>query len=378
MKIGIEAHTIEKIEKLGAGGIYLSQILKEWSKLDPDQYQFVLYFKDRIPEDEFLKSRVFIKKIVRTPIKSTVLFYNIFMPIIAKRDKVDVLFLPFYMRPLICFTPTVVAIHDVSYRTHPEWFSWNYKLPFRLLTWLAIKKSKAILTCSNYTKKEIMNNYNVSESKIKVIYLAANDEFNVDKNKNENEILKSKQKYGINKKYLFFTGSIFNRRHVLETIKAFDLLLKQNLDYQLLISGRNLTNPFQDIDKEINIINRQFSDAIKRVQYVNEDDFKNIYQNAEMTIYLSEYEGFGLPVIEAMACGIPVLTTKMTSLEEVSGDYPIAIDDPNNINEIKEKIIKILGDEQLRKTMIAKGLERAKSFSWQKTAEETLRTLISN
>jgi glycosyltransferase involved in cell wall biosynthesis len=364
MRIGIEAHTIEKQEKLGAGGNYLSQILKEWSKLNPDEYQFILYFKDIIPQEKYLDSPVFIKKLVRTPIKSTALFYNVFMPLAAKKDKLDILFLPFYMRPFFCFIPTITAIHDISFKTHPEWISWNYKLPFRLLSWLAIKTSKAILACSKYTKQEIIKNYKISPEKIYTIYLAADGNFNNQKNKQE--IQKSKQKYEIDKKYLFFTGSIFNRRHVLESIKALEEVLEKNPNYRFLISGRDLTRPAQHIDK----IN-----TIKRVQYVNADDLKNIYQGAELFVWLSEYEGFGLPILEAMASGTPVLTTKMTSLAEVIGDYPIWINDTNNINEIKEKMIKILTDENLRKKMIEKGLEQASKFSWRKTAEETLKVL---
>ena len=103
-----------------------------------------------------------------------------------------------------------------------------------------------------------------------------------------------------------------------------------------------------------------------------------MYQGAEIFIYLSEYEGFGLPPLEAMACGTPVLTTKMTSLKEVLGSYPIAIDNPNNIEEIREKMVKILSDEKLRSEMIRKGLERAKSFSWKDAAEQTLDILINH
>ncbi|MBU4284679.1 glycosyltransferase family 4 protein [Patescibacteria group bacterium] len=364
MRIGIEAHTIEKQEKLGAGGNYLSQILKEWSKLNPDEYQFILYFKDRIPQEKLLDSPVFTKKLVRTPIKSTALFYNIFMPLMARKDKLDILFLPFYMRPFFCFTPTITAIHDISFKVHPEWIKWNYKLPFRLLSRLAIKTSRAILACSEYTKKEIIKNYKISPEKIHTIYLAADENFN--NQRNEQEIQKSKQKYGIDGKYLFYAGSIFNRRHVLESIKAFEVISEKNPYYQFLISGRDLTHPAQNIDK---------NNIVKRVCYIDKNDLKNIYQGAELFVWLSEYEGFGLPILEAMSCGTPVLTTEMTSLTEVVGDYPIWVNDPGNVEEIKEKMIKTLKDENLRKKMIEMGLYRASEFSWRKTAEETLKVL---
>jgi len=394
MKIGIEAHTIEKKERLGAGGNYLLNLLKQWSKLDSDKYQFILYFKDRIPSEKFLNSPVFIKKILvggslrqssLRQSKSTALYYNIFMPLTAKLDKVDILFLPFYMRPFFCFTPTITAIHDISFKAHPEWFSWNYKLPFRILARLAVQTSKAILTCSEYTKKEIIKYYpstslrasKTPSEKIHVIYLAADSKFN--NQKDIEKIKQAKQKYGLKHKYLFYTGNIFNRRHVLETIKAFENLKRTCPEefegYQFLISGRDISFPFQNIDEKIKKINFKFPNTIKRVRYMDKNDFFYIYQGAELFVWLSEYEGFGLPVLEAMACGIPVLTTKKTSLKEVIGDYPLWVKNPNDVNEIKEKMYKILTDKNLRKNLIEKGLKQSQKFSWQKTAEETLKII---
>ena len=176
---------------------------------------------------------------------------------------------------------------------------------------------------------------------------------------------------------MFYTGSIFSRRHVLELIKAFEKLLDNGLDYQFLISGDDLTCPAQNIIQIINNINKKYSNAIIKVDYVHEDDLLYIYQGAELFVWPSEYEGFGLPPLEAMACGTPVLSTKKTSLAEVLGDYPIWVENPSDIGEIKDKMIKVLKDENLRNEMITQGLICARQFSWQKTAEETLRILIS-
>ncbi|MBD3282562.1 MAG: glycosyltransferase [Candidatus Portnoybacteria bacterium] len=362
MKIGIECHTIEKKQRLGAGGNYLLNLLKEWSKIETDQDQFILYFKEYIPKIDFLNKPHFIKRIVKTPIKSTALYYNIALPAKAKKDKADILFLPFYMRPFFCFTPTVTAIHDISFKTHPEWFAWNYKIPFKILTKKAIKTSKRILACSQYTKQETIRNYKIKEEKVKTIYLAANKEFN--NQKEEQEIKKAKEKYNIKNKYIFFTGTIFNRRHVLESIKAFKEIKNEN--YQFLISGRNFTNPKQKIKEGNKII---------RTDFVEYKDLPHIYKGADLFIWLSTYEGFGLPVLEAMQSGTPVLTTKETSLKEVIGDYPIYIKDSKNIKEIKEKMKKILTNQELKQECINKGLEQAKKFSWEKTAKQTLKEI---
>ncbi len=351
MKIGIDCHTLEKT-KTGVAR-YLANLLDYWKK--ENNIELVLYSTENI----------------KNPfnIKSTALYYNFSMPKQAQKDKVDILFLPFYMRPFFCKVPTAVAVHDISYIAHPKWFNFYHRIAYSVLTKRAIKKSKIIFASSEYTKNEILKYYKINPQKIHTILLAADEKFNAQKN--FQEISRIKTKYNLKNKYLFYTGSIFNRRHILGTIKAFELILSNYPDLQLLISGKNLTNPFQDIDNTIKNISQ-----IQKLDYVVDDDLIYLYQGAEIFIYLSEYEGFGLPPLEAMACGTPVLTTKKTSLAEVMGNYPIWVDNPDNVEEIKEKMLKILSDEYLKGEMIKKGLERAKSFSWKKTAEETLKILI--
>ncbi len=350
MKIGVDCHVLEKT-KTGVAR-YLANLLNYWQ--EEKNTEFIFYSM----------------KNIKNPfnIKSTALYYNFSLPRKVKKDGVDILFLPFYMRPFFCSVPTVVAIHDISYVAHPEWFNLYHRLAYKILVQRAVKKSKAIFTCSEYTKKEIFKYYKINPEKIYVIPLAADEKFYNINNKNKTEEIKNK--YGLQNKYLFCAGTIFNRRHVLELIEAFKMVLKKFLNYQLLISGRNLTNPYQNIDETIKNISQ-----IKRVDYVDENDITYLYRGAEIFIYLSEYEGFGLPPLEAMACGVPVLTTKMTSLSEVLGNYPVAVNNPKNINEIKEKIIEILNNEKLKKEMIEIGLQRAKSFSWQATAEKTLQII---
>ncbi|MCX6729966.1 MAG: glycosyltransferase family 1 protein [Candidatus Portnoybacteria bacterium] len=360
MKIGIDCHALEKT-KTGVAR-YLVNLLDYWKK--ENNIEFVFYST----------------KNIKNPlnINSTALYYNFSLPKRAKKDKVDILFLPFYMRPFFCGVETAVAVHDISYFVHPEWFNFYHRMIYKILTKRAIKKSKFIFTCSEYTKQEILKYFKnkIDSTKIHIVYLASDEKFN--NIKNQNKIRETKQKYGLENKYLLSVASIFNRRHVLESIKAFDLILNTNPNLQFLISGRNLTNPFQGIDAEIERINKKFNNRIIKINHLDEEDLIYLYQGAEIFLYLSEYEGFGLPPLEAMACGTPVLTTKMTSLKEVLGDYPIAVDDPNSVNEIKEKINKILSDEQLRTVMIERGLNRVKFFSWEKTAKETLKILTLN
>ncbi len=375
MKIGIEAHTIEKEEKLGAGGNYLSSLLFYWRNLIPEKNQFFLYFKDRIPNDEILDSPVFIKRIALNPfgLKSLSFFYNFSLGRFAAKDRNDVLFLPFYMQPVFCKTPTVVTIHDISFRAHPEWFGWRYLAPFIFLTGRAIKRSKAIIVPSHFSKQEILKYYRVSESKINVVYLGINERF--DAEKNIEKIKQVKRKYGIKEKYFFYTGSIFNRRHLAESIMAFKEIRKQHEDFQFLISGRDLTHPSQKIDALCEEVNKTFPEAVKRFRYIDTGDLKFIYQGCELFIWPSEYEGFGLPVLEAMACGVPVLTTKLASLGEVAGDAALFVQNPSSIEEIKEKMVIAINNKELKEEKARKGIIQAGRFSWLQCAKETLKII---
>jgi len=378
MKIGVDAHTIEKEEKLGAGGNYLGALLKQWSKLDPAKYRFILYFKERIPQDDFLNSPVFEKKIAVNlfKIKSLALFYNLSLPLLAKKDEVDVLFLPYYMRPFFCWTPTITAIHDISYEAHPEWVHWKYGLPQRLLSRLAAQTSRFLITCSQFSKQEIIEYYKVPAERVKMIYLGASHDFT--NHRDEVKISEIKKKYGLSDKYFFYNGSMFSRRHILESLQAFELLLKDYPDYQFLVSGRDLTFPAQNIDNFIKKINKNFPNAIKRVRYIDYEDLCLAYQGAELFIWLSEYEGFGLPVLEAMSCGTPVLTINKTSLAEVTGGSAFYVDNPNDFREIRNMMARAITQKDLRKNIIENALEQAKKFSWEKCAEETLKVIVGD
>ena len=218
MRIGIDCHTLEKT-KTGVAR-YLTNILDYWTK--GKQADLILY------------SMTNTKNLFN--IKSTVLYYNFSLPQRAKKDKIDILFLPFYMRPFFCKIPTAVAIHDISYIVHPEWFDFYHRTVYKILTKRAIKKSKLIFVPCEYTKQEILKYFSMSSEKIHIVYLAADRKFN---NVKDTEVIqKIKQKYGLGNKYLFYAGSIFNRRHVLETVRAFKAILNENSDLQLLISGR--------------------------------------------------------------------------------------------------------------------------------------------
>ena len=364
MKIGIDAHNLEG--KRTGMGRYLLNLLKHWTNIQP---KFILYFKDYIPED-VPKSNNFESKVLKS--KSTAFFIHYLLPKAIKRDKVDLFFSPSYVLPLKISKKikTAVTIHDVSYEAHPEWFSWQNRILLRWVGRHSAKKANIILTPSLFSKEEILKYYKIAPEKVFVAPLAADDKFKFI------EASDTGKKYGINSKFIFYTGAIFNRRFIPECIVAFKQIAQKFSEYQFLVSGKNYTYPVVDIDYIVKKVNEDLGrQAIVRINYADEKDLACLYNEADLFIWLSSYEGFGLPPLEALACGTPVITTKMGSLEEAVNSSAVFIKNPENIDEISKAMGKVLSDEKLRKELGEKGLKQAQKFSWKKTATETLRIL---
>lgn len=377
VKIGIDAHSLEGL-RTGARGRYLLNLVKEWARMDTGDNEFILYFQRNIPDEEFLAAPKFIKKILRGPlgIKSFTLYYNWLLPRAAARDKVEICFFPFYMLPYTHRKKnSAVTLHDVVFEAHREWFGNRHYWPLHLLGRNAAKNARLVLTISEFTKSEIMKYYTIGPERIRVIPLGPDTFF---RQEPQQKLVRAvKDKYGIKNKFLFFVGSIFNRRHIPECIKAFSELAKEFPDYQFFISGRNLTRPRIDIDEIIRKANAALSyEAIIRVDYTSDEEVLALYKNADLVLYLSSYEGFGLPVLEGMSTGRPVLTTNLTAIGEIIGDYPGTVQNPEDPKEIYTQIKRILTDSSFKDELIRKGFIISEQYSWKKTAEKTLNAFL--
>jgi len=356
LRIGIDAHSLEK-QRTGVGR-YLFNLLQEWNKLNLD-LEFILYFKNNIPNDIPINSRTTSRELKT---KSNALFMHCFLPRAAKKDKVDILFCPSYIAPILYRGKIALTLHDIVYEAKPDLYNWPSifdKILLKKFSRISAKKANIIFTCSEFSKKEILKHYKISSKKVFNIPLAADKSFK--KINDENKLKEIKKKYHIKDKFIFYVGSIFNRRFIPEIIQAF----QKNQGYQFLIAGKNYTN--YKINQE-NVIH---------VDHIESNDLVLLYNAADLFVWLSSYEGFGLPPLEAMACGTPVITTKMASLPEVVGNAAIIVNNPKNINEISNAIYRGLTDNNLRNKLSKKGIEQANKFSWKKTAEKTLNLLIN-
>lgn len=374
--IAIEGHCLEG-SRTGVGR-YLENILRELARIDgiENEFHFIIYTKEEKLQDDFLQSSLFTIKPLRVSFlpASFTLFFNILLPWALFRDDSDYVWFPSYMAPLWCPEPFLVTLHDIIFEVYPEGIPKHYLAIYKTFCPRAAKRANKIFTVSEFSKKEIAVHYNADPAKIQVTPLAPADKFRP--LTNEDRIEESKEKYDLKDDYILYLGQIFNRRHVKETLKAFESIVGDFEGLQFFIVGTNRTVPRFDFEKKAQAVNQKLGyKAVVRLDYLPEEDMVPIINGASAFLYPSSYEGFGMPPLEAMACGTPAVSTKKTSLAEVVDDAAVLVEDPSDPGEIAKKLKKLLAKKDYKKMMIAKGKERAGIFDWKNTAQSTLEVL---
>ena len=365
MKIGIDCHNLEG-QRTGVGR-YLANLLREWSASGGKSQtvpEFFLYFKSEIPKD----MRSWTPHIRNLRGGSNFIFKHWLLPRAARRDGIDVLFCPDYVLPFYVGSgiKTAVTMHDIIYEARPgeySWPSWKDKILLKRASKQSAKNADVIFAPSEFTKSEILKYYSVNPEKVVVTPLAADPVF---------------KKISNGAKFVFFVGSIFNRRFLPEKIQAFSEFGKNFPDFTFLIIGKNHTHPFQDIGALVAEANRRLGrEAVAWREHARDEELVSLYNGAFATLWLSSYEGFGLPVLESMACGTPVITSPNGSLPEIAGDAAMYVAQPRNPQEIASALAHLARYDSYRNDLISRGLARAAQFSWRKTAADTLERLLS-
>lgn len=378
MRIGIDAKNLEG-QRTGVGR-YLINLLQQWDSFGlPKNIEFILYFRKEVPRDLNLTNLNFKIKVLKYGHLSNALFAHFILPWAAYRDGLDILFCPAYVSPILYFKKTALTLHDIVYEARPDLYSWPSifdRILLKRFSRISAKKAKKIFVPSGYTKEEVQKYYKIKPNNVVVTYLGANRSM---RPINDDEaVAQIKQNYGIANKFIMFIGSIVNRRHLPEIIKAFTRIAQEMTDYQFLMIGKNHTSPLIEIDSLIQKVNNDLGrEAILRKDYFPDADLALLYNAANLLVWLSEYEGFGLPVFEALSCGTPVVTSRVTSIPEIAGDAALYVKNPDDVEEIYKAMRRGLIDNDLKRDLIQKGLKRAEQFSWRQCARETLENLIN-
>jgi glycosyltransferase involved in cell wall biosynthesis len=372
MKIGIDARELLNVYN-PTWTYYLYSLISGLQEIDgANEYiLFFNFFRKRFRHllNKHTFNKNFRTKTLRMPHKiAKYIFEDLHLPIEMVSGKVDVFHGPIYSRLNNIFGRSVVTIHDLifireSESVHPGWREFAKKS-----TDYSVRKADLIITVSEFSKAEIIDVYRnrISEDRIRVIHNGVGKEF-FPRTEGIEEL---KRKYGIKGRYLLFVGAIEPRKNLLALVKAFHNLQHPARDkYELVVTGvkrYRYEEVFQKV-KELHLQN-----VVIFTGRVTREELPVLYSGAEVFVFPSLFEGFGMPPLEAMACGTPVIASNLTSIPEVVGDAALLVN-PRNPDEITQAMVTILSDSRLKETLRQDGFKRTRMFSWEKTTKETLR-----
>jgi glycosyltransferase involved in cell wall biosynthesis len=369
MLVGIEASHANKEKRTGVEE-YSWQIIQHLKKVIPSDTRVVLYSQTPLmPGLADLpanwQSRVLswpqkMPRRLRKGWTQTRLAWELL------RRPPDLFFAPAQIVPIICPKKTVVTIHDSAFVVYPNSYWFMSRMYLKLMNKMVIKKSKIILTPSEFSKNELMKYYGADKNKITVTPLG----FDADTYRLNAPNMEKLKKFNITKKFVLSVGRLENKKNTANIIRAYDLARKQ-CDCQLVLVGQ----PGVGYVETEQAINESPNKAdIILTGWAEKEDIAALMNATEVFVFPSRYEGFGIPVLEAMASGCPVIASVGNSLAEVGGEAAAYVS-PDNLKELASSMVNILNDASLRQKMKEKGLARAREFSWQKTAEMTWEAL---
>ncbi|CDF57722.1 glycosyltransferase family 4 protein [Thermobrachium celere] len=276
---------------------------------------------------------------------------------------------PDTMAPILAKNKVIITIHDLAFKALKNEFTLKTRLWKNFITDFSVKKADKIIAITNFTKSEIEKYYPFAKEKINVIYNGFND-FSKDPINEEN--LRKDFENIISKKYILTVSTISPRKNIDGLIKAFNLI-KAQIPHNLIIAGKNGWN-YEHVFKLVDELN--LKERVIFTGAVTDDELKLLYKNADLFVYPSYYEGFGLPPLEAMACGCPTLVSNLTSLPEVVGNEEMTFD-PYDEKEIAMKIMYIVNNNLILKTFIENSLRIVKRFNWDKCSYEMLNIYLT-
>ena len=355
-------------------GYFTFESFKIIVKNNPN-HEFVFIF-DREPHPDFIFAENITSKVISPQARHPLLYkiwYQYSLSKLLKKINADIFVGTDGMLPLNTDTKTLSVIHDINFHHHPEFLPKKYAIFYNKYFKSFAQNADRIATVSKYSKKDICKSYQINEDKIDVVYNGVNEKFTTIKSEEKSLI---QNKYTEGKPYFLFVGTIHPRKNLINLFKAFDQFKSNtNSDFRLLIAGKKMwwegeiENTYNSLKHKTDII---FTGRAR------EDELPKIYASATALTYIPFFEGFGIPLVEAMSCGIPVITSNTTSMPEVVEDAGILVN-PNDVNEISNALETLHNNQILQQEYSQKGLLQAKKFSWEKTAnllwESILKTI---
>tara|TARA_B100001142_G_scaffold132466_1_gene134056 strand:- start:229 stop:1359 length:1131 start_codon:yes stop_codon:yes gene_type:complete len=362
MRIAVNTRLLLK-DKLEGIGWYTFETLSRIVKSHPEHEFYFLF--DRPYSEEFVFEKNVHPIVINPPTRHPILWYIWFelrIPKILKQINADIFLSTDGFISLSCKTPSIAVIHDINFAHHPKDLKYGHRKFYNHFFKKYAKKATRIVTVSNYSKKDICNTYNIEESKIDVSLNGVNSKFHpIGLHKQ----IAIRKKYSEGKDYFLFVGALHPRKNISRLLQAFDQFKSiTKSSNKLLIVGAKM---WWNKDLKTSFENLQHKEDVIFTGRKNLEELNQLYASALAFCYIPYFEGFGLPIIEAMKCACPVITSNCTAMPEVAGDAALLVN-PFEISEIANTMITLNTNSELRSELSARGQIHSQHFNWNKTA----------
>jgi len=361
MRVAIDAR---KLHDFGIG-TYIRNLLRQLARIDHDTEYVLLCGEADLGVAAQLGPNF---RAVLEPSPNYSIREQIHVPWILRRERPDLYHAPHYVLPAGVRCRSVVTIHDCIHLMFPQYLPNRMAYAYaRAQMWSAVRRSDCILTVSDASKRDILHLFNVPSEKIVVVYNAIDTHFSV--TPPDEAVACVRERYQLDHKFVLYVGNIKPHKNLVRLIEAFDELRRGELeDLKLLIIG-------DEISKlpalRLAVHRHKLHKHVRFLGYLPGDQLAVLYRLASVFVFPSLYEGFGLPPLEAMASGTPVVTSNVSSLPEVVGDAAVLVD-PYDVDSIVDGLRRVLTDPARADEMRRKGLVRAREFSWERSVAKTL------
>lgn len=376
MRIGFNAHLLSFAPGYRRAGVsqYTEQLLRLFATetLAPDDALSVFVGPDErarawMPARDNLSCHP--SRLPTGAAPGRILWEQVVAPVATKRAHIDVLFCPVNVVPLAGLVPSVVTVHDVAFLAYPAAFHASKRRYLSLMTRLSVHRARRVIAVSAHTKGDLVRRFGVAPGKVAVIPEAMDRRFRPANDADAPAQFKAA--HHLPERYILFVGTLEPRKNLRRLIEAFAQIVRHEADVALVVVGASgwLTSDLAPL-----VHRHGLTDRVVFTGYVVDEELPRWYQAATLFCYPSLYEGFGLPVLEAMACGAPVVTSNTSSIPEVAGDAAVLVD-PTDVAALADALQALLADAPRRAEMRRAGIERARGYSWERTAAATYAVL---
>ncbi len=383
LRIGVNALFLKKAET-GIGRV-TRNLLEELAKID-SRNEYILYTDSRLNNLKIpanFKTKLIPSNFYRREdlIKQT-FWERVALPREAEKDNLNIFFSPYNSVSRFKSLPNLVLLHDVIWKVLAQIYLYNFRRKiYAGQTFEAVRAAKKVLTVSEFSRREIHKHLDIELERIKVIGAGISPEFK-SLERNDSSVVRTLKRFEINNPYIFYIGGFETRKNVSTLINAFSKIVKHyknNLKNRILvIGGATPEEKHPLLEDVVGLVKKLgIEDSVRFVGKLSDEELIHLYNGADFFVFPSIYEGFGLTVLEAMACGVPIIASQIGSVKEVALDT-VHYFHPEREDELVQAINRFLTDQVLREELRVKAINRAREFNWEKPAKNLLAEIEMN